>query len=46
MKLELISVEFRNFFCFGNRWQKIEFDEGINLITGYNTNTSKSNGSR
>ena len=24
----------------------IEFDEGINLITGYNTNTSKSNGSR
>lgn len=45
MKLNIKYIEFRNFLCFGNKWQKIELLEGVNLITGANNNTGKSNGS-
>lgn len=45
MRIELEYVEIRNFFCFGNKWQKVEFAKGINLITGFDSNNSKSNGS-
>lgn len=44
MRIELEYVEIRNFFCFGNKWQKVEFARGINLITGFDSNNSKSNG--
>lgn len=44
MKIEMLSVEFKNFYSFGNKWQKIELLNGLNLITGKNNNTQKSNG--
>lgn len=45
MKLDIKSVEFRNFLSFGARWQKIEFREGVNAVLGHDVDRGKSNGS-
>ena len=45
MRLELESIEFKNFLSYGNVAQKLDFLEGINLIIGNNTGTGRSNGS-
>lgn len=44
MKLELNWVEFKNFYGFGNKWQRLDFEPGIHLIIGYNKDQDKSNG--
>ena len=43
MKLEIESVKFKNFFSFGNKWQELEFKNGLNLILGYVTEADRSN---
>ena len=45
MLLNIIKVRFRNFFCFGNKWQEIEIKPGLNLILGINKDKGFSNGS-
>lgn len=42
MKLEIESIEFRNLFSFGNKWQKFE-PSGICFITGLNLNNNRRN---
>lgn len=43
--LKIQDVTFKNIFCFGNRPQTVEFLPGLNLVTGYNPLTKRSNGS-
>lgn len=44
MKIDFISVSFRNFLSYGNKTQFIEFKPGINIVTGVDTTTGRSNG--
>ena len=44
MKLELQWVEFKNFYSFGNKFQRLDFTKGINLVLGLNKDTNQSNG--
>jgi len=45
LKIDFISVSFRNFLSYGNKTQTIDFKPGINLVTGVDTTTGRSNGS-
>lgn len=45
MKLELNKLELKNFLSYGNKLQSIDFQAGINLITGKDISTSKQNAS-
>lgn len=45
MRLELQSVEMKNFLSYGNSPQRLDFVEGINLIIGKNLGSGRSNGS-
>jgi len=45
MKLEIESVEFKNFLTFGSRVQRIPFLKGLNLVTGIDMDRKRSNGS-
>lgn len=45
MRLELQSIEMRNFLSYGNAPQRLDFVEGINLILGKNLGNNRSNGS-
>ena len=45
MLIDLNYVEFKNFLCFGNKTQKIEFHKGINIVQGFNKETQKRNSS-
>lgn len=42
MKINIKSVEFRNLFSYGNKWQKFEPD-GITFISGLNLNNDRRN---
>lgn len=44
-KLNLKSVEFKNFLSYGNRPNKVDFLPGVNLVLGYDHETGKSNAS-
>lgn len=44
-KIVPIKMKVRNFLSFGNRFQELYFNKGINIIQGYDDNTGKSNGS-
>jgi DNA repair exonuclease SbcCD ATPase subunit len=44
MKIEIQSVTVRNFLSYGNVPQIFEFKKGINVITGIDKNTGRSNG--
>jgi hypothetical protein len=44
MKIEFHSISFRNFLTFGNQTQKFELKSGLNLITGLDQSTGRSNG--
>jgi len=45
MKLEIESVEFKNFLTFGSRVQKVPFLKGLNLVTGIDIDRKRSNAS-
>ena len=45
MKIEFHSISFRNFLTFGNKSQYLDLKPGINLITGFDKQTGRSNGS-
>ena len=45
MKLEIESVEFKNFLSFGSKVQRIPFLKGLNLVTGNDVDRKRSNGS-
>jgi len=45
MKLEIESVEFKNFLTFGSRIQKVPFLKGLNLVTGIDIDRKRSNAS-
>ena len=38
------KVRFKNFLSFGNNWQEFVYNDGINLIQGFDEDTNKSNG--
>jgi len=44
MKIDFLEVSFRNFLSFGNKTQSLKFQPGINLITGVDKTTGRSNG--
>lgn len=44
MRIEIQSVEFKNFLSYGNSPQRLDFIEGINLILGKNSESGRSNG--
>jgi DNA repair exonuclease SbcCD ATPase subunit len=44
MRLDLQKVTFKNFMSYGNVAQSIEFKEGLNLITGKDVGSGRSNG--
>lgn len=45
MKLEIESVEFKNFLTFGSKVQKVPFLTGLNLVTGNDVDRKRSNAS-
>jgi hypothetical protein len=45
MKIEFLSTSFKNFLTFGNVTQHFELKPGMNLITGLDQGTGRSNGS-
>jgi len=45
MRLEFNYIKLKNFFSFGSKWQKVEFEKGINLILGIDVGRDRSNGS-
>lgn len=44
LKIELKCVEWKNFFSYGNILQRLDFQKGVNLITGRDTGSGRSNG--
>ena len=44
MKIELNEVRIKNFLSFGAKWQKVPLLKGMNIITGWDEDTGKSNG--
>ncbi len=44
MKLQIESVEFKNFLSFGSRVTKVPFLPGVNLVSGIDVDKQKSNG--
>jgi len=44
-RLEFKRIRFRNFLSYGAKWQDIELRKGLNLVTGKDEDTGKSNGS-
>ena len=45
MKLDVQSIEFKNFFSYGNNWNKLDILPGVNLIMGHDESKGRSNGS-
>jgi chromosome segregation ATPase len=45
MQIHIHNVVIRNFLSFGNNPTTFEIRDGINLISGYNEDTGRSNGS-
>lgn len=43
--LEIQKVGFKNFLCFGSRWQELPLLPGVNIVMGYDEDKDKSNGS-
>ena len=44
-RISFNKVKFRNFLSYGSKWQEIELLRGVNLVTGIDKDTGKSNGS-
>jgi DNA repair exonuclease SbcCD ATPase subunit len=44
-RIEFQKIRFRNFLSYGNKWQEIDLQYGINLVVGKDNDTGKSNGS-
>lgn len=45
MKLEIENIRFKNFFSYGQKWQELEFKNGLNLVLGNVSEINRSNGS-
>lgn len=44
-RIKFQKVEFKNFLSYGNVWQTLQFNNGLNIIQGFIAETGKSNGS-
>ncbi len=43
-KIQVDWAEWRNFLSYGNKWQRMDYKEGINLIIGQDESKGRSNG--
>jgi DNA repair exonuclease SbcCD ATPase subunit len=43
-KIIVNQVELKNFFSYGNTWQTIDLNEGVNIVLGHDKDKDRSNG--
>jgi len=43
-KIIVNKVELKNFFSYGNQWQTVDLNEGVNIVLGHDKDKERSNG--